>query len=146
MPALGPIGAAELHREMAEKILNVVRKAASGKTMNVEVCFEGGTTSKMGRWLGPGLIFSAQVEGDLGERMGTAFDQAFRKGAIRVVLIGTDIPEACGRHISQAFDALGHNDLVFGPSIDGGYWLLGMKGPADLFHGIPWGTGKVLEK
>ena len=146
IPALGPIGAAELHREMTEKILNVVRKAASGKTMDVEVCFDGGTEHRMGCWLGPGLTFSAQVEGDLGERLGAAFDQAFRKGAKRVVLIGADIPDACERHIDQAFDALGDHDLVFGPSIDGGYWLLGMKGPADLFHGIPWGTGKVLEK
>lgn len=146
IPALGPIGAAEVQREMSEKILNVVRKAASGKTMDVEVCFEDGTTSKMARWLGPGLTFSAQVQGDMGERLGAAFDQAFRKGAKRIVLIGADIPEACERHIHQAFEALGDHDLVFGPSSDGGYWLLGMKGPAALFHGIAWGTRRVLEQ
>ncbi len=146
IPALGPAGAAELHREMTEKTVQAVRRAASERPMGVELCIDGGTVSQVGRWLGPGLSFSAQVPGDLGRRMGTAFDQAFQKGARRVVLIGTDIPEAREKHIHQALEALGHHDLVIGPSRDGGYWLLGMQGPTDLFHGIAWGTGKVLEQ
>jgi rSAM/selenodomain-associated transferase 2/rSAM/selenodomain-associated transferase 1 len=131
---------------MTERIVKVVRRVASKRPLEVEVCFEGGTEPQMGRWLGQDFIFSDQVPGDLGERMGAAFHRAFRNGAHRVVLIGTDIPGASERHIGQAFDALEHRELVIGPSHDGGYWLLGMKRPEDLFHGIAWGTERVLQQ
>jgi rSAM/selenodomain-associated transferase 2 len=78
--------------------------------------------------------------------MGFAFGQAFKKGAGRVVLIGTDIPEARTAHIHQAFESLANHGLVIGPSKDGGYWLLGMKSSENLFHGIAWGTGRVHEQ
>lgn len=146
IPALGPINAANLHRHMTEKILGTVRTAASRRPMEVVVCFEGGPESRMRRWLGTGLTFARQVPGDLGRRMAAAFDQSFRTGAGRVLLFGADIPEAGDGHLREAFDALGKRDLVMGPTADGGYWLIGMKGPLDLFEGIPWGTERVFEK
>jgi rSAM/selenodomain-associated transferase 2 len=39
---------------------------------------------------------------------------------------------------------LGDHDLVLGPSTDGGYGLIGLRRPANLFQSIEWGTGKVL--
>jgi rSAM/selenodomain-associated transferase 2 len=49
-------------------------------------------------------------------------------------------------HIDEAFDALKSHDLVLGPSTDGGYWLIGLKKPADLFDRMEWGTSSVFEK
>ncbi len=146
IPALGPAGAADLQRQLTEKIVETAEAFALGRGVNVEVCFEGGSEQKMRRWLGSDLSLSRQVPGDLGTRMYTAFLAAFQRGCRRAVLIGTDIPELRADHLRQAFDALGENDLVIGPSRDGGYWLIGLNRPARLFEGIKWGTRAVLDQ
>ena len=141
---LGPAGAADLQRQLTEKIVTTAEAFALGRGVNVEVCFEGGSEQKMGRWLGPDFSLSRQAPGDLGTRMYAAFLAAFQKGCRHAVLIGTDIPELRVDHLKQAFDALSENDLVIGPSIDGGYWLIGLNRPARLFGGIEWSTRAVL--
>jgi len=114
------------------------------REIGVEVCFEGDSKQKMRRWLGSGAILSRQVPGNLGERMQAAFLDAFQRGAARVVLLGTDIPQLRTDHLEQSFDALAENDLVIGPSTDGGYWLIGLNHPVDLFEGIKWSTDAVF--
>ncbi len=84
---------------------------------------------------------------DLGERMANAFARSFESGMEKVVLIGTDCPTLQSQHLSKAFEALTHSDLVLGPAIDGGYYLIGMKCRADyLFEGIAWSTAEVLSQ
>ena len=146
IPALGPAGAADLQRQLTEKIAETAEAFALGRGDNVELCFEGGSEQKMRRWLGPGLSLSRQAAGDLGTRIYAAFLTAFQSGCRRAVLIGTDIPELRADHLRQAFDALSKNDLVIGPSRDGGYWLIGMNRPADLFKGIKWGSDAVFDQ
>ena len=146
IPALGPAGAADLQRQLTEKIVETAEAFALGREVNVEVCFESGSEQKMRRWLGSDLSLSRQAPGDLGTRMYAAFLAAFQRGCSRAVLIGTDIPELRADHLRQAFDALGENDLVIGPSRDGGYWLIGLNRPARLFEGIKWGTKAVLDQ
>jgi len=146
IPALGPAGAADLHRELTEKTFKTVRCFTSKQNIEVEFCFNGGSERKIRRWLNPGAILSQQSYGDLGERMEAAFKEAFRDGCGRVVLLGTDIPELGTGHLREAFDALAEHGLVIGPSTDGGYWLIGLKHTADLFQGVDWGTEKVLDQ
>ncbi len=64
----------------------------------------------------------------------------------RVALIGCDIPEANAADVHDAFRALGVADAVFGPTADGGYWLiaLGPRRPADLFGAARWSTEHAL--
>ena len=84
---------------------------------------------------------------DLGERMSNAFARTFESGRDKVVLIGTDCPTLQSQHLLQAFEALNHSDLVLGPAIDGGYYLIGMKSSAAyLFEGIAWSTSQVLSQ
>lgn len=144
IPALGPAGAADLQRRLTENVLKTVRRFARPREIGVEICFEGDSKQKMRRWLGSGAILSRQVPGNLGERMQTSFSGAFQRGADRVVLLGTDIPQLRTDHLEQAFDALAENDLVIGPSTDGGYWLIGLNHPVDLFEGIQWSTDAVF--
>jgi len=144
IPALGPEGAADLQRWLTENILETVRRFARPREIGVEICFEGDSKQKMRQWLGSGEILSRQVSGNLGERMQAAFLDAFQRGADRVVLLGTDIPQIRTDHLEQAFDALVENDLVVGPSTDGGYWLIGLNHPVNLFEGIKWSTDAVF--
>ena len=146
IPALGPAGAANLQRLLTEKTFLTAKDFAAKNSITVECCFEGGTQKKICRWLGSIPLISFQLEGDLGQRMRSALFDALRKGNKRVVLLGTDIPGVSTEILKEAFGALLKHDIVLGPSTDGGYWLMGLKQPTDLFQDIGWGTGKVLEQ
>jgi len=146
IPTLGPAGAAELQRRVTEDAVQSVRDYAERTCTDMVFCFEGGSRRRMRRWLGPGLILSPQTPGDLGARMAAAFREAFQAGCTRVVLLGTDIPDLNGSHLSEAFEALERHDLVLGPSTDGGYGLVGLRRPVNIFEGIAWGTDRVLNQ
>ena len=86
-----------------------------------------------------------QVGDDLGTRMQTAFQTLFARGYQRVVIIGTDVPTLPLDHVQQALTMLGQHDLVLGPALDGGYYLIGItRLIPELFLGIPWSTDQVL--
>lgn len=59
--------------------------------------------------------------------MENAVGEVLKKGYEKVVLIGSDIPEIQIKDILMAFDILEYKDLCFGPTFDGGYYLVGMK-------------------
>lgn len=88
-----------------------------------------------------------QSTGDLGNRMASAFAKGgFASYENKTVIIGTDCPDLSVAHLAKAADSLDTADVVFGPSQDGGYYLLGMKGRQSmLFQNIPWSTETVLE-
>lgn len=84
-----------------------------------------------------------QGPGDIGQRMLRAFRRFPHR---RVVIIGSDIPDADAADIVRAFRALGAADAVFGPAADGGYWLIGLRPrrPARLFDHVRWSTEHAL--
>ncbi|MGR3563418.1 MAG: TIGR04282 family arsenosugar biosynthesis glycosyltransferase [Heliomarina sp.] len=86
-----------------------------------------------------------QGGGDLGHRMSRAMMRFPRH---QVCVIGGDIPEIRPRHISNAFALLGSHTAVFGPAIDGGYWLVGMqrgsRARPDMFKGVRWSSPNAL--
>jgi rSAM/selenodomain-associated transferase 2/rSAM/selenodomain-associated transferase 1 len=145
--ALGVEGAARLQREMAEHALSRARALAAGRPVRLEVHHDGGSAGRMAEWLGPGLAYRPQAGGDLGARMEHAFAEAFRTGAERVVLVGTDCPGITTTILRSAIDLLGVFDLVLGPARDGGYYLIGLRKQAPgLFRDIPWGTATVAAR
>jgi uncharacterized protein len=85
-----------------------------------------------------------QGGGDLGQRLQRIFDE-LDPGP--VVVIGTDIPAIKPSDIADAFQALGSHDAVFGPSCDGGYWLIGIKRRPRLvraFDTVRWSSEHAL--
>lgn len=81
----------------------------------------------------------------LGERLERAFTEAFRRGAKRVVAIGTDTPWMGRERVELALAWLERDDVVLGPCADGGYYLLGARLLLPgLFRGIAWGSRAVL--
>jgi rSAM/selenodomain-associated transferase 1 len=86
-----------------------------------------------------------QVGDDLGARMAHAFQSAFGLPYQSVIIIGTDIPGITGPLISMAFKSLQQHDIVLGPTVDGGYSLIGLRSPTpELFEQIPWSTDAVF--
>jgi uncharacterized protein len=147
IPALGPAGAAALQKQLTEKTVATARQRLPRRGVRLVLCHEGGDAVRFQRWLGKGkLDFRPQGSGDIGRRMFLAIQKAYHQGAGRIVLIGTDIPGISTDILDQAFAALKDHDLVLGPSTDGGYWLVGMTRPENIFAGIVWSRADVLEK
>ena len=142
--ALGAEGALRVYRRLAEHTVREAR-ALGGE---VRVHFTPADAGpKVRTWLGEGPRYLPQSGGDLGARMEAAFRAAFKEGADRVVIIGSDLPELSAALLRRAFDALESHPAVIGPARDGGYYLLGMRTMIDgLFEGIPWSTAEVLAR
>ena len=88
-----------------------------------------------------------QCVGNIGQRMSDAIGEALIEHAF-VVLIGSDVADNSVEDLNAAFDALSssENRVVFGPSADGGYWLIGSSKPCpEVFCNIPWSTSDVAQ-
>jgi uncharacterized protein len=93
----------------------------------------------------PGWAIKPQAEGDLGQKLESAFREAFAAGAKKVAIIGADCPHVREADIREAWRELNKHDVVLGPATDGGYWLIALKSlRPELFSDIPWSTDQVL--
>lgn len=83
----------------------------------------------------------------LGEKMYHAFEYVFKKGYEEVFLMGSDIPDIQPEEINYFFEKLSDEDVVLGPTFDGGYYFIGMKNNHEkLFNNkLKWGNKSVLE-
>lgn len=87
----------------------------------------------------------AQRGDDLGERIINALVDA--PASERVLVIGTDMPFIDAELIATAESALDVADVVIGPCVDGGYYLIGMKTRhPEIFRDIDWSTERVFEQ
>jgi len=103
--------------------------------------------AEMKQMASKGFWFHEQAGRDLGERMVDAFKTAFEEGFRRVVILGADSPTLPVRYVNQALRALKRVDVVLGPALDGGYYLVGLAKPRpELFRGVAWSTPKVLSQ
>ena len=148
-PDLSPGEAAVFHRAIAADII-----AAHSDTTEFDaiVFFSpAGMKKDFTGWLGSGARLETQQGADLGEREHNAFTRVFGAGEgfgyDRAVIIGTDCPSLDNEKIERAFALLDDHEIVLGPAVDGGYYLLGLSAPhPGLFRGIEWGGPDVLNK
>jgi len=134
---LGRAQAARVYRAMTARIL---RQTADPRWDTIlAVTPDGWTRRTLPVWPA-GVPRTPQGGGDLGARQARAFTRGM------TVVIGTDAPDVRARDIAQAFNALRRNRAVIGPAEDGGYWLLGLKRPAEsgLFSGVPWSSPQTM--
>jgi rSAM/selenodomain-associated transferase 1 len=145
VPPLTYRQAADLYRCMLLDTL-----AATEKLHNVSrFIFLAGDHADMEgfRLLAPDAQLLLQEGDDLGERLANAFGAMFDAGFRSACVIGTDMPHMPAERIGEAFSLLGSSgvDAVFGPSDDGGYYLLAMNGMHhQLFADVPWSSGQTL--
>jgi uncharacterized protein len=86
-----------------------------------------------------------QGDGDLGQRMSRFIAGRLEAGAEAVVLVGADSPTLPVAWVEQAFDELRRADVVLGPALDGGYYLIGCgRRVPPVFDGVAWSTSRVL--
>ena len=143
---IGQGTAADLYRNFVTDILATLKSLDA----NFKIVFAlGGSQDQFQQWLGKEYSYIPQVGQDLGQRMKNAFLQAFGEEFNRVVVIGSDSPDLPEEYLELAFHALDTNDVVIGPSSDGGYYLIGFARNSFLpeaFGQISWGSNKVFEQ
>ena len=151
---LGLYKAAQIQDRLIMHTLKVALSLEKKGLLTLQLAISGiqiNAAKRIGKTLGVNNI-KIQSEGNLGLRMRQQIIKSQQNRQIRnTILIGSDLPNLCELDLINAINALRSNDLVFGPSQDGGYWLLGLADkilkPVSTFPftGIPWGTNKVLE-
>ncbi len=134
--------ALEAYRRLLFRMRNLSKELAS--TIRIEVWY-GNDIPSADLWAETGWPRLEQQGQDLGARMQNALELAFRQGARKVVLVGSDLPHLELKHLTDAFAALDTTPAVVGPATDGGYYLIGLTQMVPrLFDNIAWSTGEVL--
>lgn len=146
VPPLTHVQAAKSYRRWAKQIFKVV-EALQG--VSLKVAYDTHPQFPTPRWLNDSLNcppFFLQKGHHLGERLHQAFRESWENGSNLTVIIGSDSPGLPSEYLREAFTALEKNDLVLGPTKDGGFYLIGLRGnpPDTLFAGVPWSTSQVL--
>ena len=115
---------------------------------DVFVCFAPeGDPAQLIALLPGAHTFFPQSGGNLGDKMHNAISHVLSNGYERCVLIGSDVPLLKSKTIDDAFHLLEENDVVLCPTVDGGYYLIGMEEPCEeLFRLEEYGVPSVFEK
>lgn len=129
-------------------ILDALGKAVSVHASRVVIAAsapDGANGSKyfrrIARRFGAGLV--DQGHGSLGNRMARALEPFASSGAL---LIGTDTPSLPSALIEKSIRALRRSRVVIAPSLDGGYYAVGVRGPMPpIFTAIRWGSAGVFD-
>lgn len=144
---LGAAGCARLQRALIVRTVAVVADAAQ-QSLYVAVD-PPDPLAEVADIAGPvGEVFAQDGEHP-GARMCAATAHAAHLEPGPVVLAGTDVPHLTAGHLLEAARLLQHgHDVVFGPVLDGGYYLVALSRPTpDVFAIDPalWGTASALQ-
>jgi rSAM/selenodomain-associated transferase 1 len=138
---LGNDVAASLYRAFLRDTIDACAQVSSNTMLSY--ADETADASRFFEEFAPRLPRSAQPDTDFGTRLAAAMEAGFAAGYRRVALIGSDIPHISPGWIANAFAQLERADVVLGPTIDGGYYLIAAKQPAPaLFEAIDWSSGR----
>ncbi len=137
---IGNEAALEVYKKLMHHTESVLRSLASDK-----VVYYSEVIHESDLWDCCIYIKKLQKGKDLGQRMANAFEESFKSGYKKVIIVGSDLLDLSAEIIQNAFNQLEHNDAVIGPAKDGGYYLLGLKSLHDnIFKDKNWGTENVF--
>ena len=133
-------------------LLDTLATCQSISDVAVRVAYapDGGTDDFEALDLNPSDLL-AQRGHDLGTRQRGVFEDLFEAGHSKVLVIGSDLPTLPVRYIEDALSQIHDSLVVLGPSLDGGYYLIGLSAPKendpipDLFTDIRWSTTSTLD-
>jgi len=117
--------------------------------IHLEIAYDAHVDFPTPNWLSResrDVSFFRQRGKNLSERLIHAFTQAFQNGAERVIIIGSDSPGLPIKYILEAFESLRNNNIVIGPTEDGGFYLIGFKNKVvpEVFINVEWSTSNVF--
>ena len=139
--SIGPVAAAALYREFVACLTHRLANIGDHRVLSYWPLERLDEFTAFG---GDAWHVRPQADGTLGDRMAHFFRQRFESGASSAILIGSDSPTIRQATLDDAYSALAENDVVLGPALDGGYYLVGMSAAhVGIFEGIEWSTPAV---
>ncbi len=91
----------------------------------------------------PGVPVREQRGRSEGQRLHACFEELLSRNP-QAVIVGSSLPDLHPRLLQSAFEMLDRREVVIGPTERGGFYLLGMREPRDVFRGVTWGAPDVL--
>ena len=153
---IGKSNSAKVQSVMTKHTIAVAKFLQENKLIDISIAISGLGGKNCRRWSKQLGIkrFNLQGKGCLGEKMKRQIilNKKFcKQNKIKnIIFIGTDLPDLCHQDLLNAQRKLQQNDLVLGPSNDGGYWLIGLSEKIMSTHlylpfiNVKWGTENVL--
>jgi len=154
---IGKSNSAKVQSVMTKHTISVAKFLQENKLIDISIAISGLGVGNCRRWSRELGIkkFNLQGKGCLGEKMKRQIiiNKKFcaRHKIKNIIFIGTDLPDLCHQDLLNTLKELQQNDLILGPSNDGGYWLIGLSEKimsTNLylpFIKIRWGTENVLQ-
>ena len=143
-PILGPAGPAEL----AEALLRDAAHRLDLPEVGLELVFAPQSAEAWFQATFPKLPLRGQRGAELGARMANWFYDALKELPVggTAVAVGADSPWTSSGRVQRAHELLRDGaDVVLGPDVGGGYYLVGMRAPrAGLFLEIAMSTGDMF--
>ena len=139
---LGSDSAKEIYCQMVDILHQTLQKYSNAQ---IVWCVAGGFEG-LDSILSQSSEVIEQSDGDLGQRMANFCEIQFNRGAERVLIIGTDSLYLDSSDFDFAIECLETKRLVFQPSPDGGYTLVGMNSfTPEIFENMPWSQSHLME-
>ena len=130
---IGKSNSVKVQNMMTNHTISVAKSIQTIKLIDISIAISGLGRKNCRRWskeLGINK-FNLQGEGCLGEKMKRQIiiNKKFcNQNKIKnIIFIGTDLPDLCHLDLIKTIKELKQNDLILGPSNDGGYWLIGLS-------------------
>jgi rSAM/selenodomain-associated transferase 1 len=138
---IGDVAACDLYRDM---LAQTVRRLGAGTGWHTVLAVTPDVAADRPDLWPVAAERRPQGPGDLGARMLRVLATAREDRP--VVIVGSDIPDLDAPHVASAFAALRGGEIVIGPALDGGFWLIGASAPppAGLFDAVRWSTAFAL--
>lgn len=135
---IGDFGASEVYKEL----ISLTEEITDNVSCDKRVYF----SNHLEDHLWSNATKHVQNGDNLGERMFNAFNDGFKAGYERIVLIGSDLADLSSKVITDGLEHLENNEVVFGPAEDGGYYLIGLSQlREDVFTNKPWSQPDLLK-
>ena len=154
---IGKINSAKVQSVMTNHTLLVAKSLQNMNLIDISIAISGLGEKNCKRWSRELGIkkFNLQGKGCLGEKMKRQIiinKKYCAQNKIKdIIFIGTDLPDLCHLDLINTIRELKQNDLVLGPSNDGGYWLIGLSAKIMSKHlnlpfiNIRWSKENVLQ-
>jgi uncharacterized protein len=110
------------------------------------VCFapaEAADAAWLSAAIGAQPLVVLQGEGNLGRRINRVNAALEGAGLARQIFLGIDCPVLDAAYLAEATAALGANDLVIGPAVDGGAVLIATRRLLPALEALPWSTAAL---
>jgi rSAM/selenodomain-associated transferase 1 len=139
----GPERAALFYRRWIGEVFAILQPLRGG--VRLVCCYDGASRESFGDWEDLADDWWPQSQGDLGKRLAAGFQLGLAGGG-SVIAVGTDCLELDAALVRQGFELLRGHDVVFGPTPDGGYYLVGMSADRrELFESVRWSCSETLK-